>query len=282
MARKDLYGKNIYIAGGSSGIGRAVAKAFAKRGSDVIIFARGEMKLDVALKELEDSRIKATQRFFSMAVDVSEQDDVSVKMERAVREFGPPGVLVNSAGIAYPNYFEDIPYEKFDEMLTTNLYGIRNVISCLLPSMKEAREGYIVNVSSMAGLIGVFGYTAYSASKFAVIGFSESLRGEVKPHNITVSVLCPPDTDTPQLHEENKTKPPETKAIAGNAGIMSADRVAEALLKGMKKRTFMIIPGFEGKFIYLAKRYVPSLVNYMMDREVKKLVKGRSDGRENR
>ncbi len=274
MKKRTFDGKNVYITGGSSGIGLATAKAFAKRGADVIIFARGEMRLDRALKELEDFRIRETQRFASMAVDVSEIDNVSVIMERALREFGTPGVLVNSAGMAYPNYFEDIPYEKFDEMLTTNLYGTRNVVSCVVPSMKAAREGYIVNISSIAGFIGVFGYTAYSASKFAVIGFSESLRGELKPHNIRVSVLCPPDTDTPQLHEENRTKPPETKAIAGNAGIMSPESVADALLKGMEKGKFMIIPGLEGKFIYLAKRYVPSLVNYVMDREVEKL--GRS------
>jgi 3-dehydrosphinganine reductase len=275
MTRENFDGKNVYITGGSSGIGLAAAKAFAKRGGNIIIFARGEMGLDGALKELEGSRIREVQKFSTMAVDVSEIDNVSVIMERAVREFGTPDVLMNSAGIAYPNYFEDIPYEKFDELLTTNLYGIRNVISCLLPFMKDVRKGHIVNVSSMAGLIGVFGYTAYSASKFAVIGFSESLRGELKPHNIKVSILCPPDTDTPQLHEENKTKPPETKAIAGNAGIMSPDSVAEALIKGIEKGKFMIIPGLEGKLIYLAKRYVPSLVNYVMDREVEKLARSR-------
>jgi 3-dehydrosphinganine reductase len=275
MKRENFDGKNVYITGGSSGIGLAAARAFVKRGANVIIFARGEMRLDGALKEFERSRVSESQKFSSMAVDVSEIDNVSVIMERALREFGTPGVLVNSAGIAYPNYFENISYEKFDEILTINLYGIRNVVSCLLPSIKEAREGYIVNISSMAGLIGIFGYTAYSASKFAVIGFSESLRGELKPHNIKVSVLCPPDTDTPQLHEENKTKPPETKAIAGNAGIMSPDSVAEALIGGMEKGKFMIIPGLEGKFIYLAKRYVPSLVNYVMDREVEKLARSR-------
>ncbi|MBN2178891.1 MAG: SDR family oxidoreductase [Deltaproteobacteria bacterium] len=275
MTREQFDGKNVYITGGSSGIGLAAAKAFSKRGANAIIFARGEMRLNGALKELEHSRIQETQKFSSMAVDVSEIDDVSVIMERAIREFGTPDVLVNSAGMAYPNYFEDISYEKFDEMLTINLYGIRNVVSCLLPPMKEARKGYIVNISSIAGIIGVFGYTAYSASKFAVIGFSESLRGELKPHNIKVSVLCPPDTDTPQLHEENKTKPPETKAIAGNAGIMDPDTVAEALIRGMEKGKFMIIPGLEGKFIYLAKRFVPSLVNYVMDGEVKKLTRSR-------
>ena len=270
MKGKGFGGKNIYIVGGSSGIGLASARIFAKKGANVIIFARGEKRLESALEEIERSGISEAQKFSYMTVDVSEMEDVSVKMTMAVREFGVPHVLINSAGMAYPNYFEEIPSEKFDEMLAINLYGTRNTISCLLPHMKGEKSGHIVNISSMAGLIGVFGYTAYSASKFAVIGFSESLRSELKPYNIKVSVLCPPDTDTPQLHEENRTKPPETKAIAGNAGIMSADDVAGALIKGMEKGKFMIIPGLEGKFIYLAKRFFPSLVSYVMDREVAK------------
>jgi 3-dehydrosphinganine reductase len=273
MNKREFDGNNIYITGGSSGIGLAIAKAFTKRGGNVIIFARDTKRLESALEEIKGSKISEDQSFSHMALDVSDHDDVNTTMERAVREFGIPDVLVNSAGGAYPNYFEDIPYERFDQMLTTNLYGTRNTVVSLAPFMKEAREGHIVNISSMAGFIGVFGYTAYSASKFAVIGFSEALRSELKPYNIKVSVLCPPDTDTPQLHEENKTKPPETTAIAGNAGIMSADAVADALIGGMEKGTFMIIPGLEGKFIYLAKRLFPSLVNYVMDREVAKVKK---------
>lgn len=271
MKEKGFSRRNIYIVGGSSGIGLASATMFAKMGANVIIFARGEKRLESALEEIERSGISGAQKFSYMTVDVSEMEDVSAKMTMAVREFGAPHVLINSAGIAYPNYFEEIPCEKFDEMLGINLYGTRNTIFCLLPHMKREKSGHIVNISSIAGFIGVFGYTAYSASKFAVIGFSESLRSELKPHNIKVSVLCPPDTDTPQLHEENRTKPPETKAIAGNAGIMSADDVAGALIKGIEKGKFMIIPGLEGKFIYLAKRLSPSLVNYVMDREVAKV-----------
>ncbi|HPQ45532.1 MAG TPA: SDR family oxidoreductase [Syntrophales bacterium] len=271
MKKRDFNGKHVYITGGSSGIGLAAAKAFAMRGASVIIFARGTERLESALKDIQQSRISDTQSFTYMTVDVSKPDDVSVTMERAVGTFGKPDVLINSAGEAYPNYFEDISYERFDRMLATNLYGTRNTISALALHMKEAREGHIVNISSIVGFIGVFGYTAYSASKFGVIGFSEALRSELRPFNVHVSALCPPDTDTPQLHEENRTKPPETRAIAGNARIMSADAVADALIRGMERGRFMIIPGFEGKFIYLAKRLFPSLVNYIMDREVAKV-----------
>ena len=102
-----------------------------------------------------------------------------------------------------------------------NLYGARNAIAALLPHMRN-QGGHIVNVSSIAGLIGVFGYTDYCASKFGLIGFSEALRSELDSQGIMVSVLCPPDTDTPGLAEENLTKPPETLAVSESACVMPA------------------------------------------------------------
>ena len=128
----------------------------------------------------------------------------------------------------------------------------------------------------MAGLIGVFGYTDYSASKFAIIGFSEALRSELKQYGITVSVLCPPDTDTPGLDEENKTKPEETKAISASAGLMQPDEVARALIKGMQKEKFLIIPGLDGKSTFMAKRLFPRLVEFIMDRQIKKVQQKKS------
>ncbi len=134
----------------------------------------------------------------------------------------------------------------------------------------KKKGGLIVNVSSIAGFIGVFGFTAYSASKFAVIGFSEALKSELKQHNISVSVLCPPDTDTPMLIKENKIKPAETAAISESAKIMSPEAVADELIKGMKKNKFMIIPGFDGKFTFLGKRLLPGIVEKIVDRIIRK------------
>lgn len=264
----DYGEKNVFVMGGSSGIGLAAARLFARRGANVMIFARRHNVLKEAMHEVETARVSDSQRFSSAAVDVSDYDEVLDVMSRAVSEFGTPQVLVNSAGIAYPDYFWNISLIKFNEIVQTNLYGTRNVIDCLLPSMKK-EGGHIVNVSSMAGLIGIFGYTAYSASKYAVVGFSECLRSELKPCGITVSVLCPPDTDTPQLKEEERTKPAETRAIAGSAGIMNPDRVVRAMVKGMEKGKFIIIPGIEGKLIYLIKRLFPAMVERFMDWKIK-------------
>lgn len=139
-----------------------------------------------------------------------------------------------------------------------------------LYSDDEAKGGHIVNVSSKAGFLGVFGYTGYSAAKFAVLGFSQALRSEMKKYNITISVLCPPDTDTPMLEWEDKIKPKETRAVAGTAGVMSPDDVAKIMIDGMVKKKFIIVPGFNGKFVLYASRLAPSLVEWIMDRQIKK------------
>jgi len=135
--------------------------------------------------------------------------------------------------------------------------------------MKE-RGGYIVNVSSIVGFIGIFGYTDYAAAKFGVLGFSEALRSELKRYNIAVSVLCPPDTDTPGFAEENKTKPVETKAISASASLMKPADVAAALLKGMAKKEFIIIPNADGRFTYIMKRLLPGLVELVTDAQASK------------
>jgi NAD(P)-dependent dehydrogenase (short-subunit alcohol dehydrogenase family) len=261
-------GQNVYISGGSSGIGLAAAKAFVTLGADLFLFSRKSGSLQDAAEQLDTLRVSPDQRISWATADVCDREGVAAALDKAVSSFGRPHVVINSAGIAYPDNFEHFPFAMFDQTIKTNLYGIWNVLSCLVPAMKPS-GGRIVNVSSVAGFIGIFGYTAYSASKFGVIGMSESLRCELKPHNITVSVLCPPDTDTPGLAQENLTKPPETKAIAGNARLLSPEYVAHAMVRGMEKGQFLIIPGFEGKFYRLMNHLLPGVVMRIMDSQVR-------------
>ena len=261
--------RNVFITGGSSGIGLAVAEAFAAEGAHVAIFARNPTRLEEAVARIRRVRNRGDEKAAGFPLDVADRGQVRAVMERAVREFGAPQVLVNDAGITYTDYFENITYEQFDEILRTKLYGVWNTITTLLPDMK-AHGGLIVNVSSIVGFLGVFGYAAYAASKFGIVGLSETLRMELKRYGIRVCVLCPPDTDTPQWHGENRTKPGETRALSGNAKVMKPEAVARALLEGIRKGRFMIIPGAEGKFIYAMKRHFPVLVARIMDRDVRK------------
>jgi len=267
MKIKDFAGRTAYITGGSSGIGLACAQMLAARGANVLIMARRSGLLETAIKQIEIKRISEKQRFSAVKMDVSDKDLVADSLANAVKAFGPPDILINSAGTSFPQKFEDIPFEKYDEIMRVNLYGTWNTVSNLLPYLKQS-HGYIINVSSVAGYIGVFGMTAYSASKFAVIGFSEALRSELKRFDVSVSVLCPPDVDTPMLERADKIKPEETKAISATAKIMTAEQVAKAVLDGMGKGVFLILPGSGTRFTYDMKRLFPGLVEFITDRQI--------------
>lgn len=270
---RNFRGKTAFVTGGSSGIGLSAARLLASEGMNIVIFARTKKTLEEAVKEIESSKKHAPQKVAFYQLDVTDPAVVKRVMKRAVNEYGAPDLLINCAGRAYPYIFEEISFKRFDETMKVNMYGIWNVCSEMVPYMKE-KGGTIVNTSSMCGFIGVFGYTDYSASKYAVVGFSEALRSEMKQHNIDVLVLCPPDTDTPGYQVENTTKPEETKRISQAAKIMTSDEVAMGLVNGIKKRKFMIIPGFDGKMSYIVKRLFPWLVEMVMDSDIKKVQKG--------
>lgn len=268
MKVKSFDDKVVYITGGSSGIGLSTAELLAREGADVLVFARGRERLEEAVRSIGAARKRETQRIGFRQMDVSDYKEVARVMREAVAEFGPPDILINSAGRAYPDYFENISFEQFDETMHVHIYGIWNTVSALLPHLKE-RGGYIVNVTSLLGFMGVFGYTDYCASKFAIIGFSEALKSELKPQGVGVSILCPPDTDTPGFEVENRRKPPETVAISEGGGVMQPEKVAEVLLKGVRKGKFFICPGSSGMIFYL-KRFFPWLLDLVMDRAIKK------------
>jgi len=269
MKVKDFEGKNVYVMGGSSGIGLAAAELLAARGCNVVIFARGRERLEEALDKISARKKGDGQRFAFRQLDISKTENVERVMGEAVEEFGPPDILINSAGRALPDYFENISYEQLDDSMKLHLYGNWNTIKALLPHLKQ-RKGYIVNVCSVLGFMGVFGYTDYSASKFALMGLTESLKSELKPYGIGISILCPPDTDTPGFEVENRNKPPETVAVSEGAGLMQPEEVAQALIKGIEKGKFFIGPG-SARMLYLMKRYAPFLVDFVMDRQIKKV-----------
>lgn len=269
---KYFYQKKVYITGGSSGIGLEAASILASYGASVAIFGRDKEKLEDARAKIEAKKVDQNQKIFTLQMDVSDHNDVMEKMQKAVKEFGIPDIVINSAGMGHSDYFENITYDTFDRVILTNLHGTRNVVSAVLPFMKK-KGGHIVNVSSMLGLIGLFGYSAYSTSKFALVGFSECLRSELRRYDIHVSVFCPPEVDTPMTDLMLKTSPPETRALVHMTGVLTPERTARILLDGIRKKRFLIIAGFLSKWTYLNKRYFPLLVQWVMDMVVKHAAK---------
>jgi 3-dehydrosphinganine reductase len=251
---KDFSNKFIYITGGSSGIGLEIAKTFSSLGAHVAVFARNKENLEKAKNNIENQRKSKSQKIYSLQVDVSDNNNVQSKMNTAVKEFGVPDILVSNAGLSSAGYFEDISFDLFDAVIKTNLYGTRNVIAALFPHMKN-RDCQIVIVSSGAGLMGLFGYSAYGASKFALVGFAESLRSELNRYNIAVSLVCPPEVDTPGLAMEAKAGvPPVLRVGKSIAGRLKTIPVAKTIVAGISRKKFLIIPGWRMKFLFLNHR----------------------------
>ena len=256
-------GKSVLITGGSSGIGFAFAKALVKIGAIPSLLARDERKLEQAKAEILISC--PTAIVHTIKADVTKAEDLSQILAEHCAKYGTPEILINSAGVARPGYVEELPLEIYKWTMDIDYHGTVNMVKLLLPGMIERGSGHIINVSSIAGVIGVFGYTAYSGAKFAVKGFSDCLRTELKPKGITVSVLYPPDTDTPQLAWEDQFKPAETKAISGTAKPINPDILTEKALKDAAKGKASLLPNFESKLMYFVGTRLGNLVYGIMD-----------------
>src|SRR4030066_389830 len=228
-------GKIALVTGGSSGIGKAIAGCLASRGMHIWLVAQRKDLLQSAREEVEAHRHNQGQKIGTISADVSDLDQVRRAVKQISEKAGPPDLLINSAGVAHPGYVQELDISIFKWMMEVNYFGTVYITKEILPVMLQRSSGYIVNISSVAGFLGTFGYTAYGASKFAVRGFSDALRAEMKLHGIGVSILFPPDTETAQLEYESHYKPPETKALSGNTKTMSPDVVAHETLKGIER-----------------------------------------------
>ncbi len=259
--------KTILITGGSSGIGLATARILQENGSHLILVARNSERLAQAKATLE--QIPSGHEVHTIALDISDSKAVEAAMEKLLKTHSVE-VLINNAGAVMPGHFLELPQEKFDEMMQVNFMGSVHMTRALLPNMVAHKKGHIAFVSSLAGLIGIYGYTAYSPSKFAIRGFAESLRCELRPLGILVSVCYPPDTDTPQLAFENQYKPAETRAIAGNVKPLTPEAVASCLLDKMTSGKFHIVPGAGAKFADVSYRLMPGFVRSLFDSDVRK------------
>ena len=184
---KDLKSRKAIITGGGRGLGKATAIAFAKEGIHIAITGRNEAVLKETVSELEMFGIQAIYAVF----DVSNYEEVKRGIKSILDSLGSVDILVNNAGIAAFGTFNEMEVSEWSQIIQTNLMGMYYVTKETLPYLITQNKGDIINVSSTAGLNGNANTSAYSASKFAVIGMSESLMKEVRKNNIRVCTLTP-------------------------------------------------------------------------------------------
>jgi 3-dehydrosphinganine reductase len=234
----ELRDQHVLITGGSSGIGLALARQAAAAGARVSLVARDPVKLASA-------RTSVRGRTFSAVADVAVEAQLLTALAAAEQAQGPIDVLITSAGVAHPGYFEDVAVEIFERTMAVNYFGTVYALKAVVPGMRARGRGAVVLISSAVGLHGFFGYTPYAPTKFALRGLAESLRAELNGTGVHVMIVYPPDTDTPQLAEENLTKPIETRAITAGGGLWTADAVAKVTLAGLERRRFAVTPGWQ-------------------------------------
>jgi len=276
---KSYSGKTALITGGSSGIGFELAKQLAGQGAHVWILARDPRKLETARQALLSARQSSEQRVITIPADVSQYEQLQDAIEPLMQQYGTPDVLFNSAGLTYPGEFCELDLKIFHEMMDVNYFGTLYVTRLVVPGMIRRKSGLIVNISSLVGIQGLYGYSTYSPSKFAVVGLSDVLRYELKDKGIQVSVAFPSDTLTPQLEFESSLKPPVLKVLSeSNTKAVPPDVVARNILREAGQGRYYILPGSDAKLWYFIYRLFPGdsmywVVDLLMAQARRKIAK---------
>lgn len=259
--QRCLRHRHFVITGGSSGIGRALALEVARRGANVTLVARNPDRLEEVKLEVLEAASSPEQAVHTLSADLTDcgrggggdADNGEARLAQGVAEAeqvcGPVDYLVNCAGSAVSQHFDETPLSDFRWMMEVNYLSAVHATRAVLQGMKQRGSGSVTFVSSIAGVAGLYGYSAYCPSKFALVGLAQSLRMEVKHRGIHVMVAFPPDTDTPGFAAEEIGKPTETKLIGATAGLFSAEVVARALLQDLLEGNTTSTLGLDGHVV---------------------------------
>ena len=255
----DIKGKIAIVTGASSGIGEATAREFGREGAKVVIAARRVDKLQALAQEINAMGNGA--ECLVVQADLSKLEDIQTLIDQTLKKFARIDILVNNAGFGRLDWLENLdPIKDIRAQIDVNVMGVIQTTRLVLPVMIKQRSGSIINMCSMAGLVGTPTYTIYAASKHAVHGFSEALRREVKPWGIDVSMIYPGGVVTEfGQHAGIKRK---TKATTPKFLLLTAEDVARAIVKLVRRpRPMWIIPWLWSLTALLNKLF-PSFVDY--------------------
>jgi NAD(P)-dependent dehydrogenase (short-subunit alcohol dehydrogenase family) len=233
------------VTGGGSGIGRALAEAFAREGARVVVADVEESAATAVADALRAGGAEA----LAVRVDVSDREQVHALADRAFAHFGGVHILCNNAGVALHGALHDMTHRDWEWVLGVNLWGVIHGLEAFLPRMiAQAQPGHVVNTASMAGLIASQGLGVYNASKYAVVGLSETLVKDLRPHAIGVTVLCPMGVST-RIRESARNRParlrsertPTAAEIELIGKYLEPDAVAGMVLAAVRANRLYVI-----------------------------------------
>ena len=251
------------ITGASSGIGRAAALEFARRGANVVIAARRGELLEEVARTCRDRGVQCT----TIAADVSVRNEC----KRLIDSAGRFDILVNNAGFAVFDAIENANPDDLEQMMRTNYFGAVWCTQAALPAMLARGEGTIVNVASIAGMMGYARMGGYCATKFAMIGFTEALRDEVIDRGVRISMVCPGTTDSEFFTKAERRKMPAASRLIGS---LSPERVAKAICDSAEDGRFRRVLPFTANVYMRLKEHFPRLAHFFMRRVSAVLEKG--------
>jgi len=246
---RDVTGKTAFITGGASGMGLAMARSFAAAGMKVAISDIEQAALDTVQAEFESSNAE----FMTLPLDVTDRDAMEAAAAATEQRFGKVHVVCNNAGVAVGGAIDRMTYNDWDWVTRVNLNGVVNGIQAFMERIKAHGEGgHFVNTASMAGHISIPGLSVYTATKFAVVGISETMRADLLPHDIGVSVLCPGVVNT-NIFESGRNRP--TDLPGTDLGVLVNDAPAEEQAARLEElRANALDPGVVGEMVLHAIR----------------------------
>jgi 3-oxoacyl-[acyl-carrier protein] reductase len=250
--KKKIQGKTALVTGASRGIGRAIAIELAKHGVQrLLLVARNADRLAEIALEIEAMGVEVVP----LVVDLTDRVQVNVTISQAWRDYGPVHLLVNCAGVAHQAPFLQSQLSDVQEEIAINLLGMYTITRLIARRMVSQREGTIVNVASLMGKVAAPTMSTYSATKFAILGFTQALRGELAIHNVRVIALLPTLTDTDMVRDLK---------LFRWVVPMSTQRVASALIRGIDRDANEILIGWQSYLAVYGNYLAPRLLERVM------------------
>lgn len=249
--------KVVVITGGSSGIGYAIARQLLAQNAHLALIARSRDPLEKAAKRLHLLASKGS-RIEIFPCDVSKRTTVQDTVSQIHQQMGRIDILINNAGILQCGRFMDMSAEDFEEVWNVNYMGALHMSRAAWPYLAQSK-GKLSFVCSVAGYLGLIGYSAYAPPKFALSGLADCLRMEGKREGVAVSILYPADVNTPMLAYEQQHALPETKALNQNIKAKEADEVAAIYVKALQRGDYEIYCDFLSRFYRRLRVLLPSV-----------------------